>query len=461
MSRILVVDDEPSIAWGLKQILTDLDHQVQVAGTAPAALAALDEFLADAIFLDVRLPGVDGLTVLPELKQRRGDIPVVVMTAFGDLNTAVRALQQGAFDYLTKPFDLDQAVDVVDRALRSRQQESTTSAATAKAAEPVLLGSSPAMQAVFKQIALVAATDVPVLITGETGTGKELAAQAIHRHGSRPSGPFVPVCLATLNPTVIESELFGHVRGAFTGATDDRRGLIELAEQGTLFLDEIGDTPPSLQVKLLRFLETQQFARVGSGQLRTANVRVVAATNRPVGDLVAQGEFREDFLFRLRGFEIPMPPLRDRAGDVVLLAKAFASQARHVLVDFTSEFEQVLLSRTWTGNVRELRWAIEHAVILSRGGVLLPQHLPADHASRPVSSGRESLNVAVRQWIAQQAVSSERTTELYRTFLNAVEPPLLAEVLAACEDNRAAAARVLGLDRTTLRSKLRSHGIGE
>ncbi|MBI1345317.1 response regulator [bacterium] len=464
MCRILVVDDEPSIGWGLREYFQDLRHEVHVTGSVESALEETTAFTPEAILLDVRLPGRDGLSALPDFRQRWGNVPVIVMTAFGDLNTAVSAVQQGAFDYLTKPFDLEQAGAALERALLS--QRLLTGAPAVTAPSSPLLGTSPAMQEVFKAIALVAPTDVSVLITGETGTGKELAAQAIHRHSLRSERPFVPICLAALSPSVAESELFGHVRGAFTGATDDRPGLIELADEGTLFLDEIGDTPPALQVKLLRFLETGQYLRVGSGQLRSANVRIVAATHQRLSDQIAAGAFREDLLFRLRGFELRMPPLRERREDIKLLAQAFCAQARadQKVLGWNAEFEQALLSRQWSGNVRELRSAVEHAVILSRNGPLLPMHLPPemDEGARPLTSSDLDLQHALQSWLANQLSASHgpvQKTDLYRDFLLATEPVLFSALLEHCRQNRAAAARMLGVDRTTLRTKLRIYGL--
>lgn len=463
MSRILVVDDEPAIGWGLREYLRDLRHDVLLAGSVEAAWETARDFQPEAVLLDVRLPGCDGLSAIPDFRRRWGEIPIIVMTAFGDLATAVGSVQQGAFEYLTKPFDLEAVGAVIERAVQVRTDSASLECSpTPSPVEGTMLGSSPAMQEVFKAIALVAPAEVPVLILGETGTGKELAAQAIHRHGQRPDGPFIPVCLAALSSSVVESELFGHVRGSFTGAVNDRPGLLELADGGTLFLDEIGDTPPAVQVKLLRFLETRRFTRVGSGEFRSSNARIVAATHRDLAEQVPRGEFREDLLFRLRGFELRLPALRERPTDIPILAENFWSRARperksHHL---DTEFRDELLRRTWTGNVRELRSAIEHAAILSRGGPLLVQHLPAplssEHGNGPVST---DLGQAVEVWYQQQLANSRSPEDVYREFLANIEPALFNAALAACNGNRAAAARQLGLDRTTLRTKLRAYGL--
>ncbi len=466
MSRILVVDDEPTIGWGLREYFRDLKHDVRLSGSVEAALEDAAAFQPEAILVDVRLPGRDGLSAIPDFRANWGPIPVIVMTAFGDLETAVRAVQQGAFDYLTKPFDLEAAGAVVDRALTSQPLPLSAESVPPRVAAPALVGTSPAMQEVFKQIALASPTEVPILITGETGTGKELAAQAMHRHSARADGPFVPVCLAALSSSVVESELFGHVRGAFTGAVEARPGLIDLADGGTLFLDEIGDTPLSLQVKLLRFLESRQYSRVGSGQLRSANVRVVAATHRRLTELIARGEFREDLMFRLRGFELPMPALRERRSDIPLLAEAFRAQAYPLRggLGLTHDFCQALQQRTWVGNVRELRSAIEHAAILARGGPLSPQHLPPELPSSNSPGTRDAvdLQTAVAGFVQSRLGQLEdpaSAADLYRDVLALIEPGMFKGVLERCSGNRAAAARLLGLDRTTLRSKLRLYGL--
>jgi two-component system nitrogen regulation response regulator GlnG len=284
MSRILVVDDEPAIGWSLRERLGDEGHAVEVAASVEAAVDTCGRFTPDALLLDVRLPGRDGLSALPDLQALAPAARIVVMTAFGDLDTAVRAMNAGAFDYLVKPFDLESVSRVITRALADRPDASTPVSPAEPARDVHLVGTSPPMQAVFKQIALVAPTELPVLVTGATGTGKELAARAIHAHGPRRDRPVVATSLAALAPSVIESELFGHVRGAFTGAAADRTGLFDLAAGGTVFLDEIGEAPLDVQVKLLRVLDAREITPVGSATARPVDVRVIAATNPCSGD---------------------------------------------------------------------------------------------------------------------------------------------------------------------------------
>jgi two-component system nitrogen regulation response regulator GlnG len=463
MSHVLVVDDEPSICWGFRKLLEGEGHEVETASSAEEALELAGRRRPDAVVLDVRLPGMDGLSALRHLRERADGAPVVVITAFGDLATAVTAVEQGAFDYLTKPFDLDAAADVVRRALEQRRGASPGGETPAAPADGLLIGSSPAMQHVFKQIALAAGSDVPVLVTGESGTGKELVAKALHAHGPRRGGPFVPVCPAALSPTVIESELFGHVRGAFTGADRDRPGLLELADGGTVLLDEIGDLPLGMQVKLLRAVEHREVTPVGGAQPRPIDARIVAATNRPLADMVRRGQFREDLFFRLSVFHIELPPLRKRGDDVVTLAGHFLRKLApaHPAKWLTDAAAAELRSRPWRGNVRELRNAVERAAILARGDAVGPEHLPPPAGGADVATpdATSRLRRTVARWIAGRLAGPDAArSNLYEDFLRAVEPALLEAVLRRCRGNRTAAAELLGMNRATLREKLRKYG---
>ena len=470
MSHILVVDDEPAICWGLREFLTDDGHEVSVAASAEEALRMTDTIRPDVVVMDVRLPGMDGLSAMQHLRPRIGTAPIVVITAFGTLDTAVRAVHEGAFDYLTKPFDLDQAAMVLKRAITSCSPTVEEPVAPPPNNTDVgLIGSSPAMQRIFKQIALVAAADVPVLITGESGTGKELVARLLHQHSARRDQPFLPVCLAALNPGLVESELFGHSRGSFTGATEDRRGVFEFAGRGTLLLDEIGDTPLPLQVKLLRVLENREYSVVGDPRPRPTQVRIVAATNRSLSEMIAAGTFREDLYYRLSVFHIELPPLRERLSDLPDLASHFLRLAsgNSAQQRFADGFFEALQQRPWAGNVRELRNAIEYAALLARSGPLRAEHLPPP---LPISqmgvvakpSAELQVSTGVTRWVselAEQLAEFGATTDLYDRLLSLVEPPLLQAVLAQCGHNRAAAAQKLGLHRGTLRQKLKQHGI--
>ena len=464
MSRILIIDDEPAIGWSLREMLADEGHAVEVAASIEAGLETCARFEPEAMLLDVRLPGRDGLSALPELRSIVPDAPVVVMTAFGDLETAVRAVNAGAFDYLVKPFDLESVSRIVAHALaeRSRRSVNGTERPTATVSDRVLLiGSSPPMQEVFKQISLVAPTDLPVLITGETGTGKDLAARAIHAHGPRRDRPFIATSLGALTPSVIESELFGHVRGAFTGATADRPGLFALADGGTLFLDEIGEAPVDLQVKLLRALENGEVTPVGAAMSRKLDVRVIAATNRDLAAAIAAGTFREDLYHRLHVFPIHMPPLHARGEDIAMLAAHVLGRhaAGRPLPSMSTEFLAALRERPWPGNVRELTHAIEYAAVVARGGMLRPEHLPPrGNTATTAPTGDTAANAlvgAVRTW-ADAALAADSTAggPLHERLMDLVETTLVQTVVDAAGGNRTAAAKLLGLDRATLRAKL-------
>jgi two-component system nitrogen regulation response regulator GlnG len=469
VSRILVVDDEPAIGWSLKELLADEGHDVTVAADIPQAVAAAGEEAPDAILLDVRLGNQDGIRSLPEIRAAAGPVPVVVMTAFGDLDTAVRAVQAGAFDYLVKPFDLERVTEVVARALLDREQAADPPADPAATAE--LIGSSPPMQEVFKQVALVAASDLPVLVTGPTGSGKEVVARAIHAHSARRMQPLVTTNLAALAPGVIESELFGHAAGSFANAAAARPGLFELADGGTILLDEVGEAPPDVQVKLLRVLEAGEVARVGEAAARQVNVRVIAATNRDLTALVAAGSFRADLFQRLNVFPITLPSLADRPEDIEPLARHFLARpaSGRPRPAVSPEFLAALRDRNWPGNVRELKHAVEYAAVVARGGTLRPEHIPRQEPAAG-SSGRSDLAVAtsrvgaaVKEWSAAARAEFAGLPEpdLHHRMVQAVEGTLLREALAHTGGNRTAAAKLLGLDRATLRTKLRALGIDD
>ncbi len=468
MSRILIVDDEASICWAFREFLADEGHVVDVAASAEEGLKAAQAAKPDALVLDVRLPGMDGLTAMSSFRDVIGPVPIVVVTAFGNLETAVQAMEGGAFDYLVKPFDLDQASSILSRALEKARPTEPGEVSKGTDLAGSLLGSSPAMQDLFKKIALVAPADVPVLITGESGTGKELVARAIHRHSRRNRGPFLPVCLAALNPSLVERELFGHLRGSFTGAGEDRKGLLELASGGTVLLDEIGDVPLALQVKLLRAIEHHEVTPVGDARPRITDIRIVAATNRPLAELMASGEFREDLFFRLSVFQIHVPPLRERREDIPALAEHFLRQARGgddgcpLLAEETlSELQK----RTWVGNVRELRNTIEHAAIVARGREIRVAHLPPPSNTGtpgPAPSLDRDVQNRIAEWVSQELRTAPGQTEthtLHERFLELAETPLMKTVLEQCGGNRAAAAQRLGIHRATLRQKLRNYGI--
>lgn len=462
---ILIVDDEPSICWAVSKALRGEGHRTLIASSAEEGLDLAAEHSLAMTILDVRLPGVGGIESLPKFARATGGAPVVVITAFGDLETAVAAVKSGASDYLTKPFKLDDILRVCERALHSAAVEKRSPPRDADAVSPSLVGRSPAMQQVFKQIALVADSDLPVLITGETGTGKELVASAIAQHSSRSEQPYLAVAPVALHPELVESELFGHAKGSFTGATADRAGLFERAAGGTLLLDEIGDLPANVQVKLLRVLEQGVFTRVGDLQPRQADVRVLAATNSDLSADVADGSFRADLFHRLNGMRIHLPPLRERPEDIELLCHHFLRTMRspsHV-PDLPSSLVEQLRTRPWYGNVRELRNATRHAAVVARGRKLTIEDFPAPQAGRGEATTAEScpLGDVVSAWTIRQLQSSETEarSSFHTEFLAAVEPSFLRTVLEHTSGNRAKAAELLGIHRGTLRERIRAYNL--
>lgn len=465
MASLLIVDDEPSICWGLSKLAREMGHTVLVAPSAEEALATMETSPPDAILLDVRLPGMDGLKAVDHFRQRLGNVPIVIMTAYGDLPVAVEAVRKGAVDYLLKPFELPAAARAIGRAVEAAlasalPRECPNPTDGAPDAERII-GSSRAMQEVFKRIAMVAPTTACVHLRGESGTGKELVARAIHRYSRRADGPFLAVNVAALSPSLAESELFGHVRGAFTGADQTHPGLFQRAHGGTLFIDEVADIPPTLQVKLLRVLEYGEVLPVGGTRPVHCDFRVITATHQNLSARVSEGAFRHDLYFRLVTFEIELPPLRQRREDIPLLAEHFVDllSARHGCARprLAQPTLQALQDRPWWGNVRELRNALEHAVIVARGGPLLPEHLPP-----PLPPAHEAVDcngmlaALVRKWTEAELLRNPQAEDLYPRLIALVERPLLETVLARHHGQYAAAARQLGLHRITLKRKLQS-----
>jgi two-component system nitrogen regulation response regulator GlnG len=468
---VLVVDDEPSICWGFDRMLTDEGFHVVIASSAEAGLKLAKEHRIALVVLDVRLPGEDGLSALPKFSAATGDAPIVVMTAFGDLETAVRAVQLGAADYLTKPFPLEHAANTCRQAIRRAAtpigQDPGTQSVVQKSSS--LVGSSAAMQQVFRQIANVAGSQLSVLITGETGTGKELVAAAIHRHSSRKEKPYLTVAPVSFSESLFESELFGHVRGAFTGATEDRQGLFELANGGTVLLDEIGDLPVAAQVKLLRVIDQQQYSRVGDLKSRQCDVRIIAATHRDLSLAASDGRFREDLFYRLAAVRIHLPPLRERSGDIAILCRHFLHQRGYAIADraIDGQLAAELETRPWYGNVRELRNAVEHAAVFARNRPFVITDFPAPQANQlTVNPSQENLEQrlakAVQEWTASKLdLNVAEASELHDQLLAATEPAMLRIVLEKLGGNRAAAAERLGMHRGTLRERLKRYGLDE
>lgn len=467
MATWLVIDDEQSIGWGLRRLGERTGHQVLTASSAEQALETLAGVHVDLIVLDVRLPGMDGLTAMDPLRHAAGNVPVVVITAHGDLHTAVEAVRRGAFEYLVKPFDMQRVQQVLARAME--QRHAADPAAPTVVPVEGFVGRTPAMQEAFHQIALAATTEAPVLLQGESGTGKELAARAIHKYSSRAAMPLVIVNVASLSPALAESELFGHVRGAFTGADQTRPGLLVRANGGTLFLDEIADIPLPTQVKLLRALEQGEVTPVGSDTPVKTDFRVISATHQDLQSLVRSGCFRHDLYFRISAFRIVLPPLRQRSDDILALAEHFLHALTRdgtVRCRLSSEAMDELKQRPWYGNVRELRNAMEHAVIVARGGTIGPEHLPDValppplHHEFPQRTPETQIAELLRQWTLAQLAAGNHAEDLYARLLELVEPPVLQAVLDQHAGQCLAAAKVLGLHRTTVKKKVDQYAIG-
>ena len=409
--RILVVDDDASIRETFANHLAESGYQVTTALDAEHALSQLARVDPALVITDVRMPGMSGLELLERIKSARPDIDVVVITAHEDMRTAIAAMKAGAYDYLVKPLDLDHIDLIVGRCLRDRAVRARASRMVAEAAEPFaldrLVGRHPAMIATYKLIGQVTDTRTPVLVRGETGTGKELIARAIHFNSRAAEEPFVALNCTAVAETLLESELFGHVRGAFTGAVTERRGRFELAGKGTLFLDEIGDTSLAFQAKLLRVLQEHEFVPVGGEKTRRTEARVIAATNRDLEALVREGRFREDLYYRLRVVEIRVPPLRERREDVSLLVSHFVERMSRDMhlgrVTVSPAALSALGTYDWPGNVRELENTLARAMVVTRGGVIGVEHLslgagravdPTGHG--PAESGEDSLEAMER-----------------------------------------------------------------
>ena len=477
LPTVLVADDDRSIRTVLTQALGRAGYQVRATASAATLWRWVEDGEGDVVITDVIMPDENGLDLIPRIRRIRPELPVIVMSAQSTLTTAVQATQRGAFEYLPKPFDLGDLLAVVDRALK----QPMALAAQADAPKPSpddqmpLIGRSPAMQEIYRVIARLTTTDLTVMINGESGAGKELVARALHDYGRRRQGPFVAINMAAIPRELIESELFGHERGAFTGATNRHIGRFEQAASGTLFLDEIGDMPPEAQTRLLRVLQEGEFTTVGGRQPIRANARIVAATHRDLRALIRSGQFREDLFYRLNVVPIRLPPLRERPDDIPVLAQHFLgkAQAEGLPAKSIDPAAMALLSAyRWPGNVRELENVIRRLAALVPQPVITEEIIAQELADytqvediRTTASGDESDNMTsvVERHIARLLASLRESGEdgvLYERALAELERPLIRMTLAETRGNQIRAAALLGLNRNTLRKKIREHGIG-
>ena len=467
-ARILIADDEDSLRWVLEKGLRGVGYDVTSVKDGEEAVRVFEAQPFDLVFLDVRMPGLDGLTALERIREVRPDVYVVVMTAHGSMDTAIKAMQRGAYDYLNKPFDLDEVLLLSERALaasRLTQEVARLRTGLAEVREfSALIGRHPRMQDVYKTIGRIAGTDVTVLLRGESGTGKELVARAIHHYSRRSGRPFVAVSCAAIPGTLLESEMFGHERGAFTDAKERRLGKFELAHGGTLYLDEIGDMPVDLQTKLLRALQERTIERVGGHESIAIDVRVLAATNRDLEALMKEGRFREDLYYRLNVVTVNLPPLRERRRDIPLLVEHFLAKHVEQLGErgVAPEALDRLVGYDWPGNVRELENVVQRAMVMATAGVILPEHLPIGPVSAAASVAVDATLEEIIERKLMECVRGLRersSANLYDLVVGLVEKPLLRAVLRETSGNQVRAAQILGINRNTLRKKLTEHGI--
>src|ERR1700720_1079075 len=451
MPTILIVDDEKHTRDGLRSLLED-DYDVYVAEDIRGALDVLEREQVDLLLTDLRLGNEDGMTLIDRALKMPHPPICIMMTAYGSVDIAVEAMKRGAYDFVTKPLNLDKVEMLIARALQGRKLEQENRALREQVDERYglenIIGESPALREVLDTIRQVAPSSANVLIEGESGTGKELAAHAIHNLSRRSKAKFVTVHCAALSPTLLESELFGHEKGAFTGAHERRIGRFEQASGGTIFLDEVAEIPPTTQVKLLRVIsEERAFERVGGNQTLRADVRLIAATNKNLEQMVKEGKFRDDLYFRLNVVRIVMPPLRERKDDIPLLVRAFLRQFSKAnnkeVVDLTAEAMNALLTYNWPGNVRELRTAIEHGVVMATGPKITPRDLP--------SALRQAAGATLPRGISAARAFGEKTSPL---DLHETERKLILQALATTNGNVTAAAKKLGISRRTLHRKI-------
>lgn len=461
MKPVWIVDDDRSIRWVFEKALAREDIGFRSFASAKEALDALENEQPQVVVTDIRMPGTTGLELLDRLKERLPELPVIIMTAHSDLESAVSAFQGGAYEYLPKPFDVDYAVDLVRRALDESLR--TGEQIELQSGSPEILGQAPAMQEIFRAIGRLSQSNVTVMITGESGTGKELVARALHRHSPRGDKSFIALNTAAIPKDLLESELFGHERGAFTGAQNMRRGRFEQADGGTLFLDEIGDMPPDLQTRLLRVLSDGQFYRVGGHQPIKVNVRVIAATHQNLEQRVKQGLFREDLFHRLNVIRLRLPPLRERREDIPLLTRYFLQKSAQELgVEPKKPSEaalRYLSTLTWSGNVRQLENVCHWLTVMAPGQNIEVHDLPAELREEATSPGDQNWLDGLKQEAENEFNRGQQgiMDRLSREF----EKVLILQALKHTAGRRIEAAHLLGLGRNTLTRKIQELGLEE
>ncbi|MCG9639626.1 nitrogen regulation protein NR(I) [Vibrio sp. Isolate34] len=459
---VWVVDDDSSIRWVVEKTLSSADIKCETFADAESVLLALERETPDVLVSDIRMPGIDGIELLHQVHQRSPDLPVIIMTAHSDLDAAVNAYQKGAFEYLPKPFDIDETLTLVERAIAHSQEQKREQASevTEETNAPEIIGEAPAMQEVFRAIGRLSRSSISVLINGESGTGKELVAHALHRHSPRAKKPFIALNMAAIPKDLIESELFGHEKGAFTGANSVRQGRFEQANGGTLFLDEIGDMPLDIQTRLLRVLSDGQFYRVGGHSAVKVDVRIVAATHQDLERLVHEGDFREDLFHRLNVIRIHIPALRERKQDIEKLTHHFlASAAEELGVEVKTLHPETIMKLNqlnWPGNVRQLENICRWLTVMASGSEILPSDLPPELLEEKVattSGTGDNWQQLLANWAKCALDSGEK--ELLAYALPEFERILLEAALNHTNGHKQDAAKVLGWGRNTLTRKLK------
>ena len=471
MDKVLIVDDDSSMRYSLNRML---EGQGFLVSSAKNGTEALERFFTESpelVIMDIKMPGQSGLEVLKQIKERDPKALVILMTAFGTTETAIEAMKFGAFDYILKPFDIPQMRGLVERALGvSRMMKKMVSypdRPEAEVAGEAIVGSSPAMQPIYKMIGQVAPTGVTVLLRGESGTGKELVARAIYHHSDRADKPFLPVNCAAIPETLLESELFGHEKGAFTGALTRRIGKFEQCNGGTLFLDEIGDMTPATQAKILRVLKDQQFERLGGAERITADVRLIVATNKDLEKAMRDGSFRQDLYYRLKVVTLHLPPLHERPEDIPELVRyflqRFGQQINRNVKDIAPRALEKLMRHHWPGNVRELENGVQRALVVAKGNTVLAEDFYLEGLEQEISGPEKQMDFEERLQLLMEPVFKELAEHSKRSLdadlMSAVEKILIKRALREKKGNQVQAAILLGISRNTLRSKIERYRI--
>jgi nitrogen regulation protein NR(I) len=463
-AKILLIEDDPGIADTLRRVLTAEGHDVTVEKRGDDGLGRATREIFNLVITDLRLPGLSGLQLIAQLRSAQPRLPIILTTAFGSTDTAIEATKIGAYDYLLKPFHMPQLLDLIQKAIRSnRLMSEPVGLGEADADHDALIGNCPAMQAIYKEIGRVASKPVSILIRGETGTGKELIARAIYQHGDRANAPFIAINCAAIPETLLESELFGHERGAFTGAQTQRIGRFEQASGGTIFLDEVGDMAPGTQVKLVRVLQERSLQRLGGKETISVDARVIAATHRDLETAIRQKEFREDLYYRLNVVVISLPPLRQRREDIPALVRYFLQKHGPPLgsaaPSIHPEAIEFLQEQAWPGNVRELENVVRKALLQAQNYTINRDHVRGAFikSEAPPGAGDRSLREQVDDLV--NAARRGELADAHARLLEGVERELFARAIAEAEGNQAKAARWLGVTRVTMKAKLVQFGL--